>query len=509
MNNLELSKPQRQSILGVAVIFFSNLRKAFNFFLAVVFVNLGTKFRILSLGLEEWAYILSAVFLVISYLQFLKFTFYIKGDNFVIEKGVLSQEKINVPFARIQTVNTHQNIIQRILGVVGLKIDTAGSIQNEIQIPALSKKHAQQLREYLMERKYELKEEGEVLAEEESSQESTDSALGSLKIDAKPILELSIKDLLLVGLTQNHFRSGLFLFAIVNGYVWQFEDFLLKPFESYLEETAESFLAQWIILLPVAVLLFLIISVLASLAGTALTHFQFKFFLGQDGMRMSSGLLSKNTFNVPFGKIQYFKWESNPLRALIGFYTLRIKQAGTEAINDRKLISIPGIKAKSLINVLERQYPDRKKFTYQSFQVNSLLFIQLAIWLGAVPTLAALALNFFVAEIVWLYPLAFIYLALVLFFSYRYFLAYKVKVNPDFILIKRGWVFPTTLLIPNYKLQNISLKQSVFQKRRAVASLQIYTAAGGESVSHLPFHEALELYNYLLYCIESSKLKWM
>jgi len=421
MNNLELSKPQRQSILGVAVIFFSNLRKAFNFFLAVVFVNLGTKFRILSLGLEEWAYILSAVFLVISYLQYLKFTFYIKGDNFVIEKGVFSQEKINVPFARIQTVNTHQNIIQRILGVVGLKIDTAGSIQNEIQIPALSKKHAQQLREYLMERKYELKEESQVQDEEESSQASTDSAIGSLKIDAKPILELSLKDLLLVGLTQNHFRSGLFLFAIVNGYVWQFEDFLLKPFESYLEETAESFLAQWIILLPFAVFLFLIISVLASLVGTALTHFQFKFFLGEDGMRMSSGLISKNTFNVPFGKIQYFKWESNPLRALIGFYTLRIKQAGTEAINDRKLISIPGIKARSLINVLDRQYPDRKKVAYQSFQVNSLLFIQLSIWLGAIPTLAALVLNFFVAEIIWLYPLFFLYLALVLFFSYRYF----------------------------------------------------------------------------------------
>ncbi|PTM04469.1 MAG: hypothetical protein DA405_07235 [Bacteroidetes bacterium] len=509
MNNLELSKPQRQSILGVAVIFFSNLRKAFNFFLAVVFVNLGTKFRILSLGLEEWAYILSAVFLVISYLQYLKFTFYIKGDNFVIEKGVFSQEKINVPFARIQTVNTHQNIIQRILGVVGLKIDTAGSIQNEIQIPALSKKHAQQLREYLMERKYELKEESQVQDEEESSQASTDSAIGSLKIDAKPILELSLKDLLLVGLTQNHFRSGLFLFAIVNGYVWQFEDFLLKPFESYLEETAESFLAQWIILLPFAVFLFLIISVLASLVGTALTHFQFNFFLGEDGMRMSSGLISKNTFNVPFGKIQYFKWESNPLRALIGFYTLRIKQAGTEAINDRKLISIPGIKARSLINVLDRQYPDRKKVAYQSFQVNSLLFIQLSIWLGAIPTLAALVLNFFVAEIIWLYPLFFLYLALVLFFSYRYFLSYKVKVNPDFILIKRGWVFPSTLLIPNYKLQNISLKQSIFQKRRAVASLQLYTAAGGESISHLPYNEAYELYNYLLYCIESSKLKWM
>jgi len=506
MNNLELQKPQRQSILGVAVIFFSNLRKAFNFFLAVVFVNLGTKFRILSLGLEEWAYILALFFLVISYLQYLKFTFYIKGDNFVIEKGVLSQEKINVPFARIQTVNTSQNIIQRILGVVGLKIDTAGSVQNEIQIPALSKEHAQQLREYLMERKYELKEENK---DEASSEKTLEDASGNFEAGSKPILALNIKDLLLVGFTQNHFRSGLFLFAIVNGYVWQFEDYLLKPFESYLEATAESFLAQWFLLLPFAIIAFLIISVVASLVGTALTHFQFKFFLGDDGMRISSGLIAKNTFNVPFEKIQYFKWESNPLRALIGFYTLRIKQAGTEAINDRKLISIPGIKARGLINVLDRQYPDRKNLAYHPLQVNQLLFLQLSLWLGLLPSLIALGINFFIAEIIWGYPLIACYLALILFFSYRYFQSYRVKVNPDFTLIKRGWVFPSTVLIPNYKLQNISLKQSVFQKRRAVATLQLYTAAGGESISHLPYNEAYELYNYLLFCIESSKLKWM
>jgi len=506
MNNLELLKPQRQSILGVAVIFFSNLRKAFNFFLAVIFVNLGTKFRILSLGLEEWAYILSLFFLVVSYLQYLKFTFYIKGDNFVIEKGVLSQEKINVPFSRIQTVNTSQNLIQRILGVVGLKIDTAGSIQNEIQIPALTKDHAQQLREYLMERKYELGEESDTETDAENPAEKSN---GNFKIDSEPILELNIKDLLLVGLTQNHFRSGLLLFAIVNGYIWQFEDYLLKPFESYLEETAESFLSQWLLLLPFAVALFLVISVLASVVSTAVTHFQFKFFLGEDGMRMNSGLIAKNTFNVPFGKIQYFKWESNPLRALIGFYTLRVKQAGTEAVNDRKLISIPGIKARSLVTVLNKQYPNRKDYPYQSFQINKLLFIQLAIWLGFLPTLVAVALNFFILEMVWFYALALVYLASALFFSYRYFQTYAVQVNPDFTLIKRGFVFPSTLLIPNYKLQNISLKQSIFQKRRGVASLQLYSAAGGENIVHLPYNEADELYNYLLFCIESSEQKWM
>jgi putative membrane protein len=506
MNKLELHNPQRQSILGIGVLFFSNLRKAFNFFLAFVFVNLGTSFRILGLGLEEWAYILSIVFLIISYFQYRKFTIYITGDNFVIEKGVLSQEKINVPFARIQTVNSTQNIIQRILGVVGLKIDTAGSVQNEIEIPALSKAHAKQLSEYLMERKYELKEEEQDHAEQG---DETENSRSNLRLDSKPILELKFRELLLVGLTQNHFRSGFLLFAVINGYLWQFEDYLLKPFEAYLEETAESFLAQWILLLPFAILAFLIISVLASMIGTALTHFQFKFFLGQDGMSMSSGLLAKNTYNIPYEKIQYFKWESNPLRALIGLYTLRVKQAGTESLNDRKLIGIPGIKRRSLVEVLNRQYPLRKAHAYQSFSANRLLFIQLSLWIGILPVLTAIIVNIFVIKSILLYPLALLYLGVVLFFTFRYYQSYRIKANLDFIVIKKGWVFPSTVMIPNFKLQNIRIKQSVFQKRRSLASLQLYTAAGGEALIHIPYSEAFELYNYLLYCIESSNKKWM
>jgi putative membrane protein len=507
MNKLKLHHPQHQSVLGIGVIFFSNLRKAFNFFLAVVFVNLGTSFRILGLGLEEWALILSFIFLIISYLQYRKFTFYINGDNFVIEKGLLSQEKINVPFARIQTVNSTQNIIQRLLGVVGLKIDTAGSIKNEIEIPALTKLHAQQLSEYLMERKYEFHEEGQESVPEQSEEASSNRS--NLRLDAKPILELKFKELLLVGLTQNHFRSGFFLFAVINGYLWQFEEYLLKPFESYLEETAESFLAQWILLLPFAILAFLIISVLASMIGTALTHFRFKFFLGQDGMSMSSGLLAKNTYNIPFEKIQYFKWESNPLRALIGFYTLRVKQAGSGVLNDRKLIGIPGIKKRSLVEVLNRQYPLRKAQAYRSFAVNKLLFFQLSLWIGVLPVLIAVSINILLLKSILLYPLALLYLLVVLFFTFRYFQSYRIKANLDFIMIKRGWVFPSTLLIPNFKLQNIRIKQSVFQKRRSLASLQLYTAAGGEALIHLPLIEAQELYNYFLYCIESSNKKWM
>jgi putative membrane protein len=194
---------------------------------------------------------------------------------------------------------------------------------------------------------------------------------------------------------------------------------------------------------------------------------------------------------------------------LIGFYTLRVKQAGTESLNDRKLIGIPGIKRRSLVEVLNRQYPLRKAHAYQSFSANRLLFIQLSLWIGILPVLTAIIVNIFVIKSILLYPLALLYLGVVLFFTFRYYQSYRIKANLDFIVIKKGWVFPSTVMIPNFKLQNIRIKQSVFQKRRSLASLQLYTAAGGEALIHIPYSEAFELYNCLLYCIESSNKKWM
>lgn len=89
MNKLALHEPQRQAPLGVAIMFFQNLRRAINFVLAVLVVNLGNDFEILGMGFKGWGIILSIFFLIYSFLQYRKFYFYVSGDNFVIEKGVL------------------------------------------------------------------------------------------------------------------------------------------------------------------------------------------------------------------------------------------------------------------------------------------------------------------------------------------------------------------------------------------------------------------------------------
>lgn len=499
MSKLDLIEPQRQAPLGVAIIFFKNLRRALNFVLAVIVVNLGTGFEVLGMGYSGWGIILSVFFLIYSFLQYRKFYFYVSGDNFVIEKGVLRQEKINVPFSRIQSVNTRQNIIQRLLNLVGLKVDTAGSIAQEIDIPALSKDYAEELRNYLMQKRYEFVED------ETLEQEKVLKPLSG----QKPLLSLSLSDLLKVGFTQNHLRSGLILFAIVNGYIWQFEEYLIKPFEPYLEETAKNLLTTWFLLLPFAVAAFLIISVLTSLVSTVLRYYGFSFYLTEEGLEMESGLFNRNSYNVPYEKIQYFRWESNPLRRIIGYRTLKVKQAGNQAINERKLIGIPGLKSRPLLKVIQKQYPDRKGTKYSYYQPHKLLFLQRLFWLGLLPSLVVSAILF-TQNFLWYFYLPIApFLILVAFLSYKYWRSIGLRVNANYVELRRGYVFPKRMVIPNYKLQNLSLSQSFLQGFRKLQSFHFHSAAGTISMAHLPDKASRELYDYLAYCIESSNAKWM
>lgn len=506
MNNLNLNEPQRQSLVGVAVIFFKNLRVAANIFISVILVQFGTEISFWGLGLKEVGFIIAALFLIISYLQYRRFYFYVVDDKFIMEKGLLSRDRITIPFDRIQTVNLNQNIIQQVLGVMAVKVDTAGSSEKELEISALPKSYARELQNFLIEKKEETKQEkGEPEAELD---EPVGETKNTLDLGAKrPLVTLPIKDLLLVGLTENHLRTGLLVFAVINGYVWQFEEYLLKPFEPFLEEQANTFMASWLILLPIAVIVFLIISVLISMIQSALKYFNLEFFVDAKGVQLVSGLLKRAEYQIPNNKIQYLKWKSNPLRKLIGLRTLAVKQASPEDAGGTKgVVRVPGCRDEQLEVVLDTFYPQALEGTYTHYLPNQLLRLQHTIYFGIIPSILITGLGWFG----WIFSLgALLYLPLALFFIKKYFYSVSMMVSSEMLILKKGWVFPTRVAMPLYKLQNVKLTQSIFQKQRNLASLTFYTAAGVEGFKHLPFEEAVELYDFLLYKIEVEDRGWM
>ena len=70
-------------------------------------------------------------------LHFWQFTFNVDGGKFHVHKGVFVREKINIPLERVQAVHLEQNLIQRLFGVSGLRIGTAGTSGTELRIHAL------------------------------------------------------------------------------------------------------------------------------------------------------------------------------------------------------------------------------------------------------------------------------------------------------------------------------------------------------------------------------------
>lgn len=494
---LDLSRPQRQSKVGIVVLFFKHSRKAgnfiFYFFILKYTTNSGMPFL--------WAgvTVIAILTLVFSILIYQRFLFYVEDDEFVIDKGLFNREKISVPFERIQSVHIDQNIIQRALGVVGLKIDTAGSSAKELEIAALPSEYARSIQEFLIEKK-----------NIEAAEVKTDSAeIGAEKtstLNSKPLIELSLVDVLKVGLTENHLKTSFALFALVNGYYWQNQDFFSTFFLDYLREGQEIWISKWLLFLPLLLVVLIVISIITSIVLSLLKYYGLQFIVSSKEVQNISGLLKKSEYQIPITKIQFLKYSSNPLRKLFGINTVIIKQASSAHSSDKLSLMIPGCKESKLEELVNEFFPEFELSSVNTFKASSYLKVQMALLFAVVPSivlglLGFLTFDFLVLSVIWLVlglPLSILYASRM-----------KLDAGAEVMRLRKGWLFPKTEVLKYYKLQSVALRQNVFQKRRNLAHLDFYTAAGSLRMWQLDASVATELYNYILYKIEDSEQNWM
>ena len=240
-----------------------------------------------------------------------------------------------MPFERIQSVHIDQNVVQRALKVVGLKIDTAGSGTKELEIAALPDAYARSIQEFLLERKKQVAAEEDIVEQEVGE---------TFKTFSKPLIQLNLLDVVKVGLTENHLKTSFALFALVNGYYWQNQDFFSTFFLDYIKEGQAVWLKKWLIILPSMVLALLLILIVSSVVLSILKYYGLQFRISSKEVQKVSGLLKKTEYQIPIHKIQYLKYSSNPLRRLFGLKTIVVKQASSKASADKQSLMIPGCK---------------------------------------------------------------------------------------------------------------------------------------------------------------------
>lgn len=492
----EFSEPQRQSSKGIVVIF---AFRAFKLFKEFFFIFLGLGISLSRGSVSEHIHpslialavvILLMSILVFAILKYLHFKFYITKDAFHLNTGIINKESHVIPKSKIQNVYIKQNVLQQLIQVVSLKIETAGDSKSEIEIAALNEVVAKQIKEQLFQKP---------LNEVDNTKTHLEQGVAFFSV--------SPKRLLLEGLTQNHLKSFAIMVSFVMGSYYQLQSNLqdLSISQRANELSIEDMsTAITLVLLLIVSVLAVLLSGLFSIARTFIVNFNLKLFEKDHTFEIHKGLLNKISLRLAPQRIQNMVIKTNPLKRYFNLHTLTVKQAMLNT-KQQKALSIVALEKDQLMHILQHLMP-----AYEIPKVTNKPNAFFKRMLSVRALIALIILNtpvlFVGGSFLWM-NLFFISL-LVLYVQQTYKKAYY-SINDQFITVGSGFIDTTQNILEIHKIQSLRLKQTIFQRRRKVASLLIYTASKEVLIPYIDKNEAFYIYNYLLFKVESLNRDWM
>ena len=498
MINYDFSQPQRQSIKGIAIMFADTIqgiiRGLWAPLLFVLYKMDWTKI-LLTAGLF---FLILIVVGVIAYLKYINFTFFLntKKQEFVIQKGVFNKDKITIQLNKIQQVNINQSLVQKLVGVYSLDIDTAGSTKKEVSIRAIDLNMANYLKELLLENENAGTVENEVIEEN------------------KPFLKVSFFTLIKVGLTSKYGRSIAliigFIGTLYNG-IYDFKETFEvddDQVEGYIDQGANYFSISFILLL------ILIVVISLNVGRMIIRYFEYQIKKQNQSLIVSHGLIAKkNTLLKPI-KVQTTLFSQNYFQKKLNLFTMELNQASSgdnfEQENAKKAtIEIPGCSLSERDIILKMIYGKREE--QKETVVPNFRYLIKAILLSiVVPITTVVCFGIFILpEVRDYFPLILLYLVFVLAVIWFKFKNYRMYLSSDFIELKKNAWDVQHQILEVYKIQGITTKQYFWHKNADVAHITFHTAAGDVNFKFAKYSKLKKWINYWLAEVERSSKKWM
>jgi len=492
-----LHKPQRQSPKAVLLILLKYIRLVASTIwpvLLVILINPRSNKGLIIISLVLAITILSLVYSILAYLRFY---FFIQNNELCVRSGVIRRKILNVPFDRIQFVDFKQNVVHQFLNVVSVQIDTAGSKGSELEFDAIDRKTAIELREIVLAYKRNL------------SNIINDNPDLSIQPPVVPELILSLKprDLIKIGMSENHLRTAGIIFAFFLGIADDMNQALGWDVFGELENTTTAMSLVGLLATLVAIPLFIGISFMITLVRTVLRYYGLKFWREGQNFKLVSGLFTRNEKTIQKSKIQLIRWMTSPLKQIFGIYQMNIYQAtGIEQNKDKSLV-IPGCYLQQVDDTLDMTIPGFRNASFTSHRMDVSIVYRMVILFGLVPAVFFGILAWYNEGVMqWLLTLIF---PMAVVMGYAYQKKRRLKIHPDYILSEAGIIGRSFKLVEIYKIQSVLIETSPMQRLRGLTSLHVFTAGGDVYFPYLDAGIAQQARDYILYRIESDHHPWM
>ncbi|NMH28945.1 PH domain-containing protein [Flavobacterium silvaticum] len=498
----DFSKPQRQSSIGVIVMFANVLveyGKAMAPFIIIMLIKAGSM-----TALVFWISLpaVLVVIALIAWLRFRNFTFQLDDINkeFVLTEGILNKTRIVIQYDKIQQVNIKQTLLQRLISVYAVDVDTAGSVDKEASIKAVSHQVALGVKEHLMQniRKTSVT----------SSEQTSDETITKEVQTETPILKISLWSLIKIGLTSNYLRT----FGVILAFFLTIYENAMRVMDGtgYRHHDVTGYVKQDFTLSVGAILVaaILILFLVINLLRVVIRYFNYTVSKQQGSLLLSFGLINTKSTIVKPEKVQETFVTQNYFQKKLDILELRIKQATNgQGEKHNNAIEIPGCDKKETNHLLELLFhtiPEKGVMLKPNYR--KLVF---AIFLSIVVPLGLLLIFLpeeFLIGFYWIFP---VYAALRLLLLTVGFFRYRLYINDRFIIKTSGaWDVTDQIIVPE-KIQAVSVSQLFWHKSADIGYLTLHTAGGNLSFQLGNYTVIKGYVNKWLYEIESGDSNWM
>lgn len=470
---------------------------------------------------EMWLGLFVIPAMVYEVYRYLSLRYRLEAGELILTEGVVFRNERHIPFGRIQNVDWTQGILQRMVGVAELRIETAGGSEPEANLAVLSVKVVESIRERIFAGRSPGGAAQAATAEQRrplGEPALGEPALGEPDIPGagapRTLLSLPAGELLRLGLSPGPGVAGIF---VLLGVAWELDLFEDLPVLDSLSAWWKSSTGETIVLAGAAgALALLLVVMLLSAASMVLRLHGFRLARVGEDFRIHCGLLTRTSATIPRKRIQFLSVHESPLHRWMGRVTVRIETAGGGGDFDEE----PKVGRRWFLPLVRRaELPPLLR------EIDPALDLEGVDWTG--PTAAARRRMRRAAVILSLVgaavalPLAWPWGGLVLpglLLPFLWLVQREVRFmayarTPYGVLFRNGALYRKTSATFLGKVQAVSTTASPFDRRWGMASLAVDTAGAGSAghriaVSYLPDEVAAELRADLLAGAQRARFEW-
>ncbi|CDQ21190.1 putative membrane protein [Halobacillus karajensis] len=469
-------EPKRLHPISAIINFVKTLKDAALPLILVLVLN-GNIFRgnVDWLPLLIWAGVLLLV-LGSGIIRWLRFTYRMEEGELRIEYGLIFRKKRYIPIDRIQSLDFSEGIFHRPLNLVKVSVETAGSSGNEkaeAELTAIRREEADELEEAIFQEK-----------KHKWSGYDEESDMGG-EIEESPrekVYGMTMKEIIMMAITSG--GAG----VVISGVAVFFSQFMdLLPVGTIYNEILD-WIQIGILVVAFTVLVLLLIAYAISIVMTILRYANFSVFLDADDLIITRGWLEKKQMTIPLNRIQGIKMEENLIRQPLGYASVTLISAGGSVLknDEHQLRLLPMIKREEVSEILKKVLPDYEvvKDFHQPPKRSLVRYIFRHSWFGFA---AAIPLSVF------FFPYGLLSILGGVFLAVLGWMAYKDagwNVLRDQLTLRSRGIIKQTYTMKKYRIQSSYKKQTYFQKRSGLSSIEVtLTSGNGRALAYCYYME--------------------